>query len=97
MRRRYLEVAELVSGFLFRFLYDRDEPSRLHIEKRWDVLPEQAISAFFDPTADTAWIDEKRCYETRTRDHILVWLWQDDARTQVMVITCVRLEGNDQW
>lgn len=60
------------------------------------VLPEEAISVFFHPTAEEIWIAEKRCYETRTRDHTLVWLWQDEACTQVMVITCVRLERIDQ-
>ncbi len=94
MGRKFLAVAERTTGIVFRFFYDREDPEQLHIERRWGVSPEQAIRVFFDPTAEVAWIPEKRCYETRAVQHTLVWLWQDErAQTEVVVITCVRLEA----
>jgi hypothetical protein len=92
--RSYLAVTERITGIASRFFYDREDPTRLHIERRWGVSPEQALRAFFDTTAEVTWIPEKRCYETRTADHVLVWLWQDEqAQSEVVVITCVPVEG----
>jgi hypothetical protein len=88
---RRSEVVRHASGLAFRFLYDRADPSQLHIVRRWGVQPEQAIDTYFAAPAETVWLDGKRCYETTSSSHVLVWLW-DQPNVQLLVITCVPLE-----
>jgi hypothetical protein len=87
--RRYREITDQDSGLTFRFLYDLADPSRLHIEARWGVRPEQAIEAFVDGVERTVWLEGRRCFETIGSEHVVVWLWLDEARAHVLVITCV--------
>jgi hypothetical protein len=61
----------------------------LHIEARWGVSPEQAIEAYFEGVERTVWLEGKRCFETISSTHVVVWLWLDEARGKVLVITCV--------
>jgi hypothetical protein len=89
---RRSEVVRHDSGLVFRFLYDRSDPSQLHIVRRWGVTPEQAIATHFEaPEAGTVWLGGKRCYETVNATHVLVWLW-DQPNVQLLVVTCVPLE-----
>jgi hypothetical protein len=89
LARRYREITDQDSGLTFRFLHDLSDPSRLHVEARWGVSPEQAIDAFFEGTERTVWLERKRCFETIGSTHVVVWLWLDEARSHVLVITCV--------
>ena len=89
MERRYREIEDGETRIVFRFLYDRDDPNRLHLEARWGVSPEQAIEAFAVGLERTIWIEQKRCFETTGPSHVLVWLWMDEAHKRVPVITCV--------
>ena len=61
----------------------------MHIEARWGVSPEQAIESFFEGVARTVWLEGKRCFETISPTHVVVWLWLDEAHAYVLVITCV--------
>ena len=92
MARRFREVTDQETGITFRFLYNRGNPSRLHVEARWQVTPETAIEAFARGIEHTVWLEGKRCFETVSDSHVVVWLWMDEAHTRVLVITCVPLE-----
>jgi hypothetical protein len=83
------------SGLAFRFLYDRTDPSQLHIVYHWGVEPQQAIATYFAAPADTIWLDGKRCYETTSATHVLVWLWEQ-PNVRLLVITCVPLEASQR-
>ena len=86
---RFRDIADGDSGLVFRFLYDREDPTRLHFKARWGVSPEQAIESFVTGMERTIWIEQKRCFETTSANHVVVWLWMDAARKRVLVITCV--------
>ena len=89
VERRFRDIENGNSGLVFRFLYDREDPTRLHVEARWGVSPEQAIESFVTGMKRTIWIEQKRCFETTSTNHVVVWLWMDEARKRVLVITCV--------
>jgi hypothetical protein len=87
--RRYRDVTDQVSGLIFRFLFDLNDPSQLHIALRWGVSPEEAIECFRTGIERTLWLEQKRCFETISDSHVVVWLWMDEPHSQVLVITCV--------
>jgi hypothetical protein len=76
------------SGLAFRFLFDKEDPSQLHIERRWGVTPHEAVESYFAASTEPVWIEAKNCYETRSPAFILVWTW-DVLDQQVFVITCI--------
>jgi len=88
--RGYVEITEMLSGMVFRFYTDRDQPHRLHISVRWGIEPETAIRTFFDASAQLVWLPQKECFETRSATYVLVWLRV--APQHVLVITCVPRE-----
>ena len=63
---------------------------------RWDgrmTTVEDALDVFFDPSATTSWNEEAERFETYTDRYGLFWLWLDERRKFVIVITCFDLEG----
>lgn len=89
MARGYIEISDLETGIIFRFYDDRSDPTRLHIEARWHTNPSDAIQAFADGIEHTIWLEGKRCFESIGATHSVVWLWMDETRSRVLVITCV--------
>lgn len=90
MSRRFAEMTEIASGITFRAYFDRSQPERLHITVRHGVTLEMAAVTVLTGES-TRWIREKSCFETVSATHLAAWLWRDEAHTNVLVITCLRL------
>jgi len=91
MGRRKREVfTDEASGLQFVFLYDRQDPSRLHIEAAHSTSPQEAIDTFFQ--MEPTWNDANLRYETVTETHGVYWTWMMKG-IAVLVISCFRREN----
>lgn len=82
-------------GVTFVFKYDVDAPHLLHIFARHLTEPDDALDVWFDPTTTQSWNEDHQRFERLSKTHGLFWLWLEPFGV-VMVITCFRLEVQDE-
>jgi hypothetical protein len=75
-----------VSGVLFHFAYDDEEPTLLHIFARHLKEPKHAIAAWFQ--GQHVWREEHRRFEGQAGRLGILWFWLDYERAAVQVISC---------
>ncbi len=87
MPPRYKRVRE--AGFTFLFRYDQIDPSLLHIYARHLMTVDEALELFFNETP--TWNEEFHRFENYSDTHGLYWFWRNEAKKEVVVITCFRI------
>jgi len=70
----------------FFFKHEDDAPELLHIFVRHLTSPDDAIPTFF--TGETTWNEINKRFETRTETHTVYWLWIDEKKKKVLVLSC---------
>lgn len=74
-------------GHTFIFKYDPDDPEILHIYARHLTTIADALDVFFHASF-TTWNAQHRRFESSTETHGLYWLWKDEAKKVVVIISC---------
>src|SRR5271155_5657469 len=87
--RRYEEFE--AEGHVFRFLYDKEQPDRLHVEVSHGLQVEGAIDVFFDGAhttrerSDLRGQDGSRTFETLHKNRGIWWKWIDEQKKHVLI------------
>jgi hypothetical protein len=76
----------------FRFYYDLEEPTVLHITRQHGTTPQEAVETFFDGEAG-AWDETRLRFETFTATHGLYWTRH--AHDQSMIVISCFKRGDD--
>ncbi|TAK24115.1 MAG: hypothetical protein EPO26_06800 [Chloroflexota bacterium] len=87
MTRRLALIIEAESE-TFRFYYDGDNPSELHITRRHGTTPEDAIGTFLRGSVEP-WDSSRMRFASWTETHVLFWTRHAHDRS-VIVISYVR-------
>lgn len=88
MQKRFQVVK--AQGHTFIFKYDEDAPDILHIYARHLTSISDALEAFFHFTTKT-WNNKYSRFEAYNESHGLYWIWKDETKKVVVIITCFRL------
>jgi len=79
-------------GFTFLFAYDETDSTLLHIFARHLTTLEDALTVWFDPTAEDTWHEQYERFESRGENHILLWTWRAGSDDTVLIISCFTRE-----
>ena len=83
-RHAYVVAA---GGERFRFYYDRQHATVLHITLQHHTTPEDAVRTFFEGTT-ALWDEAHQRYETVTETHGIYWTHAHDQ--SVIIISCFK-------
>ncbi len=77
------------AGFTFLFRYDQVDPTLLHIYARHLTSIDDALDVYFDTRP--VWNEQFRRFENYSTTHGLFWFWRNEAKKEVVIITCFRI------